>query len=96
MNPHNAAFHAVNSLKLLPDSNNTLLIDVYRTLPEGEKLAFRRGASEFQNGLNATISGARDAMRQWIAKRGSWVTDAMHEQRIAFLATLDRFVEERA
>lgn len=55
--------------------------------------AFRRVAKEFGSGLNATVVGASNAMRRWIAKQeaGKWLffSYSTSDERKAFLADLD-------
>ena len=55
--------------------------------------AFRRVAKEFGVGLNATVSGASNAMRQWIAKQEAgkklFFSYSTKDERKAFLADLD-------
>ncbi|TPK59065.1 MULTISPECIES: hypothetical protein [unclassified Mesorhizobium] len=47
---------------------------------------------EFGSGTNATVGGAAWAMRQWVAKRKTWISEAQHARRIAFLADLDAVI----
>ncbi len=55
--------------------------------------AFRRVAKEFGVGLNATVVGASNAMRQWIAKQEAgkklFFSYSTKDERKAFLADLD-------
>lgn len=80
---------------LLPDTQCSLLVDVYRTLPEEDRAEFKQTAEDFETGLNATIEGAARAMRRWVQYPPSWITARRQQQRQRFLAALDRFVEQR-
>ena len=51
--------------------------------------AFRRVAKEFGVGLNATVSGASNAMRQWMAGKKVYFGYSNADERKAFLADLD-------
>ena len=55
--------------------------------------AFRRVAKEFGVGLDATVSGASNAMRQWITKQEAgkklFFSYSNADERKAFLADLD-------
>lgn len=88
---------AAEPLALLPKTKPTLLRDVLRMkLARGDADAaqFKRVAiDDFAVGLNATISGAECAMRQWVAKAGrlGW-SETKRATRGAFLADLDAVI----
>lgn len=78
--------------QLLPQTKPEFLRDVLamkRAAGHNDAEDFRLVSREFGSGLNATISGAAWAMRQWIAKRPKWITDAQQAHREAFLADLE-------
>lgn len=81
---------------LLPKAEPTLLRDVLRmkrNRGDADADVFKLIAiNEFGSGLNATISGAAWAVRQWIAKRSDWIGEAQHARREAFLADLDAVI----
>ncbi|MBN9073983.1 MAG: hypothetical protein J0H34_20775 [Rhizobiales bacterium] len=85
----------ISTLKpaLLPQTKPYFLRDVLRmkrASGDADCEQFKLICKEFGSGLNATISGAAWAMRQWIAKadRLGW-TDVKVDLCTAFLADLD-------
>lgn len=81
---------------LLPNTKPELLRDVLRmkrNRGDADADQLKRVAREFGSGLNATISGAAWAMRQWAAKQATggpvFLTYSTAAERVAFLADLD-------
>jgi hypothetical protein len=58
---------------------------------------FKRASKEFGSGLNATVRGAANAMRQWVAKEQAggevFLTYSTFAEREAFLADLDQVID---
>lgn len=88
----------ISALKptLLPSTKPDLLRDVLRmkrNRGDADADQFKRVAREFGSGLNATISGAAWAMRQWAAKQAAggpvFLTYSTAAERAAFLGDLD-------
>ncbi|MCO5085117.1 MAG: hypothetical protein M9939_26425 [Mesorhizobium sp.] len=78
---------------LLPQTKPVFLRDLLRmkrNRGDADVEQFKLTCREFGSGLNATISGAAWAMRQWVAKadRLGW-TDMKVARCTAFLADLD-------
>ena len=78
---------------LRPQTEPLLLRDVlYMKRQRGDLdiQAFKYGAGDFASGLNATISGAAWAVRQWVAKSDNlgWTAEKLVNRK-AFLADLE-------
>lgn len=80
---------------LLQDDTPRFLIDVWKSLDEADRENFKLIAGEFGNGMNATILGVRDALRQWTRRRPITVHERLQSRREWALRLLDRFIEER-
>ncbi|TPN26594.1 hypothetical protein FKO01_25295 [Mesorhizobium sp. B2-3-3] len=80
---------------LLPQTKPEFLRDVIamkRARGDTDIADFATVCREFGSGVSATIGGAAWAMRQWVAKRKTWISDIQHARRIAFLADLDAVI----
>jgi hypothetical protein len=73
------------------------ILDEKRRRDDADAELFRSVVQyEFASGLDATAEGAASAMRGWVIRRPSWVSDVQQARRVAALAAIEAALSARA
>lgn len=94
MNAHSTEFIR-DPGHLLPDTEPSLLRDLWPTVAEHDRRAFKLVAQEFASGMNATIEGSHRAVSQWIKGKASAVTQANRAVFLKIVGPHAREIKDR-